>query len=575
MKVNYFFQGISVIWYGLLFGLAGRLRHPQSAVVGKDLWRSLELYFHALGGELDRGVKNSSHNDTSLKISTHAGIDLQAWSEPGTLHLPKRINRYRTPELNRELYYWLAAFLAVESPNSEIQSLCPGVKHLLHGVRTSARVLELFPKLNGRYQRLSESEVAQRRVAFADPQPRKRNRSLQLEAAFQFALGDSSIDVNESLLQMIQQVRRGEQVIPAPEWQNVTVPFLHVPLWSFRVPKVRKFRFPWLRSTRKPNSLAPVRSEPQAKFDPELILEEKEGLPVIRDQYTYPEWNHFTQSFMQNWCRLTEYEPKGGRNLELDSQFVEIVRRVQRRFNLLRQETQWKRYLEDARELDLDVYVTCVGDRKAYGRQSSKYYRERVRQYRDMSVIVLMDASRSTEAWTNNQRVIDIAKQSLAVLAQVLDAAGDDFAMYSFSSDSRLRIRCDRIKSFDDSYDQSIQQNLLRIKPRNYTRMGPIIRHMGVKLRERTSRQKLLLISSDGKPNDPTDRYEGKYALEDTRKALLELRVKNIKCFGLTINREDPRYLKYLFGDGHYAVFSEFHSLPDVLPSLYARLTDL
>ena len=575
MKNPFLFQGIAVIWYGLLFGLAGRLRHPQSAVVGKELWRSLELYYHALGGELDRGLARASQYDATLKLSTHAGLDLQAWSEPGMLYLPKRINRYRTRELNRELYYWLAAFLAVEEPNSGYASLCPGVKHLLHGVKTSASVLQSFPGLSDRYQRLCENEVAQRRIAFSDPESKKRNRSLQLEAAFRYALGDQTIDINQSLSRMMLQAKSGEKVTPATEWQNVTVPFLHVPLWSFRTPKIERLRFPWWRSSKKPQSFAPEKIQPQAKFDPDFVPDVKKGLAATQDQFTYPEWNYLTQSYLKNWCRLTEYKLKGGYSSELDAQFTEIVRRVQRRFMLLRQETKWKRQLEDAQELDIDVYVTSVGDRKGYGRQSSKYYREMVRDYRDLSVIVLMDASRSTEAWANHRRVIDIAKQSLAVLAEVLDAAGDEFAMYSFSSDSRLRIRCDRIKTFDDPYDRSVQQNLLRIKPQNYTRIGPVIRHMGVKLQSRSARQKLLLILSDGKPNDPTDRYEGKYALEDTRKALLELRMKGIKCFGLTIDQQGPRYLKHLFGDGNYAVYSEFHSLPDILPNLYARLTDL
>ena len=98
---------------------------------------------------------------------------------------------------------------------------------------------------------------------------------------------------------------------------------------------------------------------------------------------------------------------------------------------------------------------------------------------------------------------------------------------------------------------------------------------MGVKLQQRSSRQKLLIILSDGKPHDPTDRYEGRYALQDTRKALFELRLRNIVCFGLTIDRKGERYLNFLFGAGHYAVYSHLHSLPDILPNLYARLTDL
>ena len=572
---SYLLDGVAVIWYSLLFGLAGRLRHAQSAVVGKDLWRGLDLYYHAMGGKLDRKVKDDPHMDNSTRISTHGGIDLQAWSEPGILHLPRRINRFPTRELNRELYYWLAAFLAVDEPCPGIEKLPPGVRHILQGISTTTRLIESFPALKSRYERLCAQELSQRRTAYPDPVSNARNRSLALESAIRAAIGSGSPCRDDSLNEMIEQARKSERVTPAPEWLGRTVPFLPVPIWSYRTAPISKLRLPWFRSTRKHQESNPLRSVAKAKFDPEFLPVQKENLPVIPDQFTYPEWNCFTNSYMNNWCRLTEQKPKGGYRVELDTQFSELVHRVQRRFQLLRQEPQWSRYLEDGEDLDIDAFVTSVGDRRGCGLQDSGFYREKVQQYRDMSVIVLMDASRSTEAWVDKFRVIDIAKQSLAVLAEVLDATGDEFALYSFSSDSRIRVRCDRIKTFEQSYDDAVLRSLLEVKPQNYTRLGPVVRHLGAKLHGRSSRQKLLLILSDGKPHDPTDRYEGRYALEDTRKALMEQRARNVECFGLTIDQQGPRYLNHLFGSGHYAVFSHLHSLPDLLPNLYARLTDL
>ena len=180
-----------------------------------------------------------------------------------------------------------------------------------------------------------------------------------------------------------------------------------------------------------------------------------------------------TNSYKRDWCRVTEERPKGGYRAELDPQFAEMVQRVKRRFDLLQQEPYWNRYLEEGEELDIDAYVTSVGDRRGCGVQGARYYRERKQKFRDLSVVVLMDASRSTSAWIDKIRVIDVAKQSLAVLGQVLEIASDDFAMYSFSSDSRLRVRCDRIKDFDDPFDEQVKRNLLEVKPQNYTRMGP------------------------------------------------------------------------------------------------------
>ena len=575
LRSNYFAAGISVLWYGLLFGLAGRLRHPQYAVRGQDLWQGLDLYFHVMGGDLQRKVSSGAQLNASVRMTAHGGVDLQAWSEPGVLHLPKRINRYPDRELNRDLYYWLAAVLAFNESCPGTETLPPGVRHLLQGAATTKRLLTAFPNLKKRYRNLCEQELELRRAACTDPSEKTRNPSLVLEAAIRRELGADINHVHSSLTAMIEQAKSNRVVTADSSWLGKTVPFLPVPLWSYRTAHVEKFRLPFLKGAKKQRDDASEQTQKSAIFDLDDIPEPRLGLAAIRDHFTYPEWNCHSHTYMRDWCRLIEQKPKGGYHAELDSQFSELVHRVRRRFSLLRQESQWNRFLEDGEELDIDSYVTCAADRFGCGMLESTYYRQKIQQYRDISVIVLMDASRSTEAWVGGCRVIDVAKQSMAVLAQVLDSVADDFALYAFSSDSRLRVRCDRIKTFDDTYDETIRRNLLEVKPQNYTRMGPVIRHLGAKLHARKSRQKLLVVLSDGKPHDPTDQYEGRYALEDTRRALMEQRSKSVMCFGLTIDQSGPRYLSHLFGPGHYAVFSHLHSLPDVLPGLYARLTDL
>ena len=94
--------------------------------------------------------------------------------------------------------------------------------------------------------------------------------------------------------------------------------------------------------------------------------------------------------------------------------------------------------------------------------------------------------------------------------------------------------------------------------------MGAAIRHVGGRLRERARARKLMLVITDGRPHDPTDRYEGRYALEDTRRALQEIRVRGVQCFGLTIDRRGRAWSPHLFGSGHYVVFSHLDALPTV-----------
>ena len=103
--------------------------------------------------------------------------------------------------------------------------------------------------------------------------------------------------------------------------------------------------------------------------------------------------------------------------------------------------------------------------------------------------------------------------------------------------------------------------------------MGAAIRHVGGRLQERARARKLMLVITDGRPHDPTARYEGRYALEDTRRALQEIRVRGVQCFGLTIDRRGRAWLSHLFGSGYCTVFSHLDALPTVLPRQDARIT--
>ncbi len=103
--------------------------------------------------------------------------------------------------------------------------------------------------------------------------------------------------------------------------------------------------------------------------------------------------------------------------------------------------------------------------------------------------------------------------------------------------------------------------------------MGAAIRYASQLLEKETAEQKLLLLLTDGKPND-LDKYEGRYGIEDTRMARLEAKKLGIKPFCVTIDEQAEDYLPYLFGKNAYAFIKKAEDLPKKLPLLYARLTN-
>ena len=101
--------------------------------------------------------------------------------------------------------------------------------------------------------------------------------------------------------------------------------------------------------------------------------------------------------------------------------------------------------------------------------------------------------------------------------------------------------------------------------------MGAAIRHATALLSRQPATQRLLLLLSDGRPND-IDLYEGRYGLEDTRQAFAEARLQGIFPFCLTVDREAPAYAARVFGDGGHAVLRRPERLPEVMVSVLRRL---
>ena len=185
----------------------------------------------------------------------------------------------------------------------------------------------------------------------------------------------------------------------------------------------------------------------------------------------------------------------------------------------------------------------------------------------------MADLSLSTDTWVDDHhRVIDVVRDSLFLFAEALDATGDRFAMHGFSSRRRDPVRVHTLKAFDERYDGVVRGRIAAIRPGYYTRMGAAIRYGSGLLSAQPAGRRLLLLLTDGKPND-LDRYEGRYGIEDTRQAVLEARRLGQQPFCVTIDAKGNDYLPHLFGSGGFVVIRRPSDLPKRLPLLYAQLT--
>ena len=309
------------------------------------------------------------------------------------------------------------------------------------------------------------------------------------------------------------------------------------------------------------------------RFDLDLPAASEDDL-ILSDGERLPEWDWKQRRLLPDHCRIQEMLAAEAPPCPLPDHLRRTANRLRDQFQALAPARTWQRGRPDGQAIDLDAYLRFATDRKA-GVQgdASRLYAEMRSGARDLACLLLADLSLSTDTWIDNRgRVIDAIRDSLFLFGESLAATGDRFAMLGFSSRRRDPVRVHRLKGFGEPYGPTVRGRIQAIKPGYYTRLGAGIRHAAKRLALEPAGRRLLLILTDGKPND-LDRYEGRWGIEDTRHAVGEARRQGLEPFCVTIDPEGNDYLPHLFGTGGYVVIRNPAELPSRLPLLYARLT--
>ena len=293
-----------------------------------------------------------------------------------------------------------------------------------------------------------------------------------------------------------------------------------------------------------------------------------------------PEWDWRRRVLLPDHCvaqRLVAAAPQG---FVPDPALRRTARQVRRRLELLRDAPRWRHGEPEGEQLDLDAWVRERSLPAAAVRDASPaVMSRRVRQERSLATLLLADLSLSTDAGVPQavgggdgayRRVIDVIRDALFVFGEALDATGDPFEMLGFSS-VRRQLRVHELKAFDARWDRTARDRTGAIKPGYYTRLGAAVRHASARLAARPERQRLLLILTDGKPND-LDVYEGRHGLEDTRHAVSAARALGLRPFCLTIDERAHDYLPHVFGQHGWALVHRPAQLVTRLTQVWAGM---
>lgn len=293
----------------------------------------------------------------------------------------------------------------------------------------------------------------------------------------------------------------------------------------------------------------------------------------------YPEWDYWSGSYLAEWCAVRESRARGG-NFELVERILRqhrpLVQHLKQQFEALRPERLRLTRQLDGDDLDLAAIVEAAADRRAGLSPSEKLYSRTLERERSIALACLVDLSGSTGAWIDddprNEQVIEVTRRALVFLCEALSVLEDRYAIFGFTGTTRKQCQIRVIKGFDEPYGTEVKGRIAGLSPGAYTRIGPAVRHVSSILARQPARLRLLLLISDGRPND-FDGYGGRYGIEDTRRALLEARQRGLATFALTIDAEARDYMPYMFGPYHYVVIEDVSALAVKLAEVYRRLT--
>lgn len=294
----------------------------------------------------------------------------------------------------------------------------------------------------------------------------------------------------------------------------------------------------------------------------------------VSGRFTYPEWEARSASYLPDHACVLASRAEPSDHVpafRTDPRAARRIRAVQRQFEALRPGRISTSGHLDGDELDLEATVRAAADLRATGESNARIWRQSRPLKRDLAVSILLDISRSTESAVGGRAVIDIEREALAALAWGLEACGDDFAIHAFSSLKRHRVYMLGCKEFGEPMGTQIESRIAALKPGFYTRLGTAIRHASADLARQGRKRRLMLVITDGKPND-LDHYEGRHGIEDSRMAVREARRAGHAVFGITIDREGKAWFPRIFGRGGFAVIADPDRLTAALPEIYRQL---
>ncbi len=311
----------------------------------------------------------------------------------------------------------------------------------------------------------------------------------------------------------------------------------------------------------------------QSEFTENTSVAESAEIDTKGFHLLYDEWDYSKQKYKENFCKVY---PKT--QLKTDSNYYTktifknraTLSSLRKILTNLNNKMQQQKRQNQGEEFDIDAVTDLYVDVHSKKTPLEKIYISKRKKEKDLTILLLLDISLSSDSYADGNRVINVEKEVSILFGEILNEFNIDFSIDSFYSKTRNFSTYLTLKDFDENWSTA-KNKVGAIEPSGYTRIGAALRHAGARLDTRKAKNKWIILISDGKPND-YDKYEGKYGINDVKQALRELNQRNINSYALAIEAQAKYYLPQMFGQNHYQVLTTPTALLQSMVKLYEKI---
>jgi hypothetical protein len=294
------------------------------------------------------------------------------------------------------------------------------------------------------------------------------------------------------------------------------------------------------------------------------------NLPPMRStsEQRYPEWDVSLQCLRHDAIRMETVDAATGAPDTIDSMRAthrSELNSIRLQFARLRTEARWHHAQRDGSALDLDQVVgASVATRSGHTPDPRLFLRYEPAP-QAICVLTLVDLTGSSKG-----ALLRAQRKAVLFFAEGLEALDAPHAFLGFNGHGASGCRSHRIMDWDDTIE-SAKKRLAGLVASGGSRLGAHIRHGASELMARTEPKRLLLVVSDGRPEDG-EAYRGSYGVADTAMAVREASALGVHVHCISLDSREAPYLRTIFGPGGFTQVTDFSLLARRLPEAFCSL---